>query len=128
MFPRRPQDVFKMSLRRLQDVFMSSSCPLHVVLKTPSRHLHVFKISWRRLQYNNFRLPRRLEEVFARCLQDILEGKTLLPWKHVEEVLKTNKCLLGSFFNTPEIGYKYSVIDNSDSQEVSILISNISML
>ena len=36
------------------------------------------------------RLPRRL----ARCLQDVLKDEKSLRWRRVEDVFKTNKCLL----------------------------------
>ena len=68
--------VFKMSWRRLQDMFW--------------RHLqHVFSVSI-------FRLRRHLEDVLqtssrhlVRCLQDVLEDKKLLHWRRLEDVLKT---------------------------------------
>ena len=59
-----------------------------------------------------FRLPRRLQDVLrevlktsSRRLQDVLEDVKLLRWRRVEDVfktcledvLKTNKCLLGRF-------------------------------
>ena len=111
------EDVLKTSSRH---VFKTSS---RHVFKTSSRH--VFKTSSRRLQRNNFssskksswRLQdvfetscemssRRLQDIFARRLQDVFKtswrclGKrktvTLKTWC-LEDVLKTNKCLLGLF-------------------------------
>ena len=73
------------SLRGLQDM--------------SSRYLQ--DMSSRRLQgvfsVTIFGLPRRLQNVFARRLQDVLEGVKLLRWRRVEDVFKTNKCLLGLF-------------------------------
>ena len=78
------------------------------VFKTSSRH--VFKTSSRRLQRDNFSSSktssRRLQDVFARHLQYVLEDEKLLRWRHFEivfktclqDVFKTNKCLLGSYF------------------------------
>ena len=72
-----------------------------LVFKTSSKGLQ--DMSSRRLQdvcsVKIFRLPRRiarcLQDMFARRLQDVLEDKNLLRWRRVEDVLKTNKCLLG---------------------------------
>ena len=48
----------------------------------------VFKTSWRRLQRNTFRLPRRLEDVLKTYLQDVLQ--LCLP-----DVFKTSSRRLG---------------------------------
>ena len=67
------EDVFSVTIFRLprclQDV-------LWEVLKTSSR---LFKTSWKRFQ-------------------DLLEDVKLLRWRRVEDVLNTNKCLLGHVF------------------------------
>ena len=69
--------------------------------------LFISKRSSRRLQRNSFLSSktssirfantswRRLQDAFARRLQDVLEDEKLLPWRRVEDVLKTNKFLLG---------------------------------
>ena len=49
---------------------------------------------------------RRLQDVFAKRLQDVLEDEKLLRWRRVEDVfktcledvLKTNRCLLGFWY------------------------------
>ena len=38
---------------------------------------------------------RRRQDIFARRLQDVLEDVKLLRLRRVEDVFKTNKCLLG---------------------------------
>ena len=77
-----------MSSRRLKDM--------------PSRHLqdmssrrlqHVFKTSSRRPQRNNFLSSK----TSSRRLQGDLEDVKLLHWRRVEDVFKTNKCLLGYY-------------------------------
>ena len=81
--PRRLQDVFKMSSRRV----CKTSC--NYVFKTSSRRVckmscnYVFKTSSRRLQ-------------------DVVEDKRMLHWRRLEDVLKTSsvclhqdECLLG---------------------------------
>ena len=86
------------------DLFVPKTSSRHVfktssrnVFKTSSRH--VFKTSSIRLQRNNFSSSntssRRLQDVFARRLQDVLEDEKLLRWRCLENVLQTNKCLLG---------------------------------
>ena len=97
-------NVFKTSSRH---VFKTSS---KHVFKTSSRHVfktssrHVFKTSSRRPQRNNFSSSktssRRLQDVFARCLQDVLEDVKLLRWRSVEDVF--NKRLLGRVFKWQE--------------------------
>ena len=68
-----------------------------------SRHLQ--DMSERRLQgvlqdaFNTS--SKRLQDVFARRLQDVLEDVKLLRWRRVADVLKTNKCLLGSNSQPP---------------------------
>ena len=77
----------------------------------------VFKMSWRRLQRNTFRLPTRLEDVFKTylqyvflkrlqdvfktclqdvlqlCLEDVLEDKKMLHWRRLQYVFtKMNVC------------------------------------
>ena len=73
------------SLRGLQDM--------------SSRHLQ--DMSSRHLQDMS---SRRLQDVFSVTffrllsrLQDVLEDVKLLRWRRVEDVFKTNKCLLGSY-------------------------------
>ena len=94
----------------LQDVLKTSS---RHVLKTLSRH--ILKASWRRLQRNSFSSSKTssksFEDVFKtscemfwrrlqrgkivmlktcwRCLQD-------MSWRRLQNVLKINKCFLGS--------------------------------
>ena len=84
---------------------------------SPVKILFTSETSWRRLQVMSsrrledifsvtiFRLPRRLEDVLktfsrrlARDPQDVLEDVKLLCWRPVEDVFKTNKCLLGTLF------------------------------
>ena len=74
----------------------------------PSKYLLVFRTSWRRLQHvfsvTILCLPRRLEDVLqkrledvlktywrhlARRLEEVLEDETLLRWRRLEDVLKT---------------------------------------
>ena len=72
---------------------------LQDALETSSRHIlktsssHVLKTSWIRLQRNNFSSCKTSCEMSSRPLQ----GEKLLRWKHVEDVLKNNKCLLGKY-------------------------------
>ena len=51
------------------------------------------KTSSRSLQHNNFPCSktswRRLEDAFARHLQDVLEDEKLLCWRRVEDIFKT---------------------------------------
>ena len=72
-----------MSSRRIQDM--------------SSRHLQ--DMPSRRLQRNNFSSSRTssrcLQDVVKTFLQDVLEDVKLLRLRRVEDVFKTNKCLLG---------------------------------
>ena len=83
----------------LHSVFKTSS---RYVFKTSSRHVfktssrHVFKTSSRRLQRNNFSSSETSFRRVPRYLQDVLEDVKLLRWRRVEDVVKTNKCLLRS--------------------------------
>ena len=108
MSSRRLQDI---SSRRLQD--MSSRC----LEDMSSRRLEeVFRVTI-------FRLPRRLQDVFktssrrfAKCLQDVFKTSSRrlgrrkivmlktywrhlqdMSWRRLRDVLKTNKCLLGTY-------------------------------
>ena len=87
------------------DITSKNFVCLRDVLKTSSRY--VFKTSWRRLQRSNFlssktssrSLARGLENVFKtswRCLgrRKIVTLKT--SWRCLQDILKTNKCLLGN--------------------------------
>ena len=104
----------------LRDVLKTSS---RYVFKTSSRHVfktssrHVFKTSSRRLQRNNFSSSktswRRLQDFFKTSCKmssrrlgrrKIVTLKTRwrrlqdMSWRHLEDVLKTNKYLLEAFF------------------------------
>ena len=79
-----------MSSRRLQDVFSVTMFHLPRLLQDVLQD--VFNTS-----------SRRLQDVFARHLQDVLEDIKLLRWRHVEDVLKTSKCLLGLFLFTVSV-------------------------
>ena len=79
VFARRLQDVFKTFLRRLQDVFARR---LQEVFKKTSCN-YVLKSSWRRLQ-------------------NVLEDKNMLPWRHLQDIfeassvrLRQGECFLG---------------------------------
>ena len=78
-----PQDVFKTSSRH---DFKTSS---RHVFKTSSRH--VFKTSWRRLKRNNLSSSKTSSRRLGR--QKIVTLKTC--WRRLQDLLKTNKCLLG---------------------------------
>ena len=67
---------------------------LHNFFKTSSRH--VFKTSLIRFQRNSFSSSKASLRRLARCLQDVLEVVKFLCLRRVEDVFKTNKCLLGS--------------------------------
>ena len=90
------------------DIFSKHYVCLLDVLQISSRH--VFKTPWRRLQRNNFSssrtFSRRFQDVFkkpSRHLQDVfkISWKTkncyAESWRRLEDVLKTNKCLLGNY-------------------------------
>ena len=102
----------------LRDVLKTSS---RYVFKTSSRHVFktssrlVFETSWRRLQRNNFsssktssrRLARGLENVFKMPSRRLGRRKIVrlrtcwrrlqgMSWRLLQDILKTNKCLLGS--------------------------------
>ena len=75
-------------------------------LHDPSKHLLVFKTSWRRLEDMSwrrlqhvfsvtiFRLPRRLEDILQIRLEDVLKTSRKTSWKskncYAEDVLKTS--------------------------------------
>ena len=74
-------------------VCLKRSCSKHllVFIQLPSKHLLVFKTSWRRLQDMS---RRRLQHVFSvtilrlpRRFQDL--SQELLRWRHLQHVLKT---------------------------------------
>ena len=116
IFKRSSRHVFKTSSRRLQRNNFSSS-------KTSSRRLQdvledVKLLRWRRVEdvfktclqdvfktclqdvfsVTIFRLPRRLQNVFARRLQDVLEDVKLSRWRRVKGVFKT---CFETLFKTP---------------------------
>ena len=78
----------------LQDVLKTSS---RYVFKTSPRHVFktcsrcLLKASWRRPKRNNFSSSK----TSLRRLKDVLEDVKLLCWRRLQDVLKTNKCLLG---------------------------------
>ena len=98
----------------LYNVFKTSS---RHVFRTSSRHFvktssrHALKTSWRRLQRNSFSSSKTSSRRLARCLQDVFARrlgrrrivmlKTCwrslqdMSWRSLEDVFKTNKCLLG---------------------------------
>ena len=95
------------------DITSKNFVCLRDVLKTSSRY--VFKTSWRRLQRNNFsssktssrRLARGLENVFKMPSRRLGRRKIVrlrtcwrrlqgMSWRLLQDILKTNKCLLGS--------------------------------
>ena len=87
----------------LQDVWKTS--PRHV-FKRSSRY--VFKTSSRHVFKTSFEMPsRRRRDVFARRLgrRKTVMLKTCwrrfrdMSWRRLQDVLKTNKCLLGFIFN-----------------------------
>ena len=55
---------------------------VHIFIMHPSKHFLFSKTSWRRLQRNTFRLPRRLKDVFKTYLQYIF-------LKRLQDVFKT---------------------------------------
>ena len=76
--PRRLEDVFK---TRLQDVF--KTC-IQYVFKTCLQYVFIVTV---------FRHPRRLQDVIRDVFKTCWKTKNC----YAEDVLKTNKCLLGSF-------------------------------
>ena len=88
IFITSSRHVFKTSSRHVFKTFS------RYVFKTSSRH--VFKTSSRPLQRNNFLSSK----TSWRRLEDVLEDVKLLRWRHVEDVFKTNKCLLGKVLTT----------------------------
>ena len=84
--------------------------------------LFVFKTSWRRLQSNNFSSSKTSSIRFARCLQDVFKTSSrhlwrrrivtlntcwrrlqVMSWRRLQDVMKTNKCLLGLVFNNANV-------------------------
>ena len=87
----------KTSSRRLQDVFSVTLFVFQDLLKTSWRRLEdVFAIIFPKR--SSRRLARRLQDVFARRLaimssrrlQDVLEDKTMLHWRRLEDVFSTS--------------------------------------
>ena len=121
------QDMFS---RRLEDVFSATIfClprPLEDAFKTSC------KISLRRLERRKIvtvktclsRLQDVLRDVLRR-LEDVLKDEKLLPWRRVEEffktcledVLKTNKCLLGCWF----LNKTFEVIHITENLHITII-------
>ena len=70
--------------------------------RLPSKHLLVFKTSWRRLQDMSwrrlqhvfsvtiFRLSRRLEDVLRRRLEDVFKTSRKTSWRHLQDAFKTS--------------------------------------
>ena len=85
--------VFKTSWRHVLKTFSRR------IFKTSSRR--IFKTSSRRLQGNSSLSSKTSWGRLARCLEDILEDLKLLRWRRVEDVFKTNKCLLGCNMRKP---------------------------
>ena len=81
---RRLQD---MSSRRLQGVFNVTIFRLPRLLQD---------ISLRHLQDMS---SRHLQDMSSRRLQDVLEDVKLLRWRRLQDVFKTNKCLLRTGFH-----------------------------
>ena len=101
----------KTSSRHLQDM---SSRPLSDM---SSRRLQ--DLSSRLLQRNSFLSSKTSSRRLSRCLQDVLEDETLLCWRRVEDVLKTNKCLLGLLWETEQWqrveNHFYCLMNSSDN-------------
>ena len=92
------QDVLKTSSRHVlktssKHVFKTSS---RHVFKTSSRH--VVKTSWKRLQRNNFTSWRRLGRRKIVTLKTCWRRLQDMPWRRLQDFLKTKKCLLGRFW------------------------------
>ena len=72
-------------------------CHTEFVRRLPSKHLLVLKTAWIRLQHvfsvTIFRLPRRLEDLLQRRLEDVLKTS----WRHLtrplDDVLADEKLL-----------------------------------
>ena len=85
----------------LHNVFKTSS---RHVFKTSSRHVfktssrHVFKTSSRRLQRNNFSSSKTSWKRKIVSLKTYWRRLQDMSWRHLEDVLKTNKYLLEAFF------------------------------
>ena len=92
------------------DILSKHFVCLHSVFKTSSRYvfktsiIHVFNTSSRRLQRNNFSFSTTSCKMSSRRLgrRKIVTLKTCwrrfqdMPWRCLQDVFKTNKCLLGS--------------------------------
>ena len=63
--------------------------PVNILFVSKTSSRYVFKTSSAQ-QYFVF------QDIFKTYLQDFLEDENLLRWRRVGDVLKTNKCLLGS--------------------------------
>ena len=85
-------------LQLVHKIAVSPRCSI----KEPSKHLFVFKTSWRHLQYMSwrclqhvfsitiFRLPRRLEDALRRRLQDVFKTSWNTENCYAEDFLKTS--------------------------------------
>ena len=81
-------------MKNINLLLLSRRFPVKLI---PSKHLLIFKTSWRRLQYVFsviiFRLPRCLEDVLQRRLEDISRDVLKTSWKtkncYAEDVFKT---------------------------------------
>ena len=79
------------------DIASENFVCLHSIFKTSSRYafktssIHVFKTSSRRLQRNNFSSSNTSSRSLGRC--KIVALKTC--WRRLQDVFKTNRCLLG---------------------------------
>ena len=110
---RRFQDVFwrrrrKTSSRRLHDVFIKTNVCWEI---WPVNILFASETSWRRLQdMSSRRLARGLENVFKTSSRRLGRRKIVtlktcwrhlqdMSWRRLQDLLKTNKCLLGSHCN-----------------------------
>ena len=110
-------NVFKTSSRY---VFKTSS---RYVFKTSSRH--VLKTSQRCFQCNNFLSSKTSSRRLAWCLQDVFKTPSRhlgrwkiftlkafwrrlqnISWRPLQDIFKTNKCLLGFKFQMPTVTLK----------------------
>ena len=93
--------VSKTSWRHLKDM---SWTRLEDILKTSWRHVfkassrHVFKTFSRRLQ-DEFRTFWKTKNCYA---EDVMKTLQDMSWGRLQDVLKTNKCLLGNLKQWPE--------------------------